>query len=169
MSQPNQYSVKYITAKEAERMFKYYRAVSRQGGKTEVARKFKRSISAVNRLSVREGWNARVEKIEANISKDVDKKIVREEITNLKLVRAAKSLVGKKVLSDKEAKATITELIALVRLEEELLENLPGDPNGGGNVVNVINDNTELARILANAQIGLRAVASTNSDRLSPL
>lgn len=71
-------------------------------------------------------------------------------------------------------KRTSLQLRVLNQIKEEIGEDVSklADAiagSGGNNIVNIVNDNSELARILANAQIGLKAVTTTDRGILPPL
>ena len=91
------------------------------------ARHFNRAITTVRKIANLQTWTTRAEEIDGKIRDHTDRKIVKNEISNIRLVRTLKKKLAKELFAQKILDATVKDFIALLRYEDELLENLPNE------------------------------------------
>ncbi|MCK4795187.1 MAG: hypothetical protein KAV87_66265, partial [Desulfobacteraceae bacterium] len=112
-----------MTAKEADDMFPYWCGVYELGGIKAVAEKFGRTRSTIYRMKKRYHWDREYKKIQKRTTRKRNTKIVKERVANQEVVRAVISRLGAMVLSqlkDKTYEGKVSELLAAIRLEEEM-------------------------------------------------
>lgn len=134
---PKKERSEYVDELESEKMFRRWcqiKDAGKGGGFKGVAKEFGRDIKTVRRIADKDKWRDRWAKILADIQRDTDRKVTKEEISNLRLVRALRDKVwGKLLKEDTDLEPDVKDALAVIRLEEELIGNLPGTPGESDN------------------------------------
>lgn len=119
----------YVTAAEAEKMFLLYQEIKdtgHGGGYSGVAKQFGRDIKTVRRIAAKDDWGQRLAKIEADIRKGHDRKIIRQELTNLDMGIALKNKVFSELLGrGKDLNPTVLDGVRVLQYVDEASGGLP--------------------------------------------
>jgi len=123
---------RYIGAAEANRMFALFCELhgAKKGlGFSAIARKFDRARTSVIRTAEEHKWEERYQELQKQVAAEVDKKVVRQEVSNLDIVRNLKKAVINELIQKVKAKSSlgvsVRDAIAIVAAEEELLDKMP--------------------------------------------
>ena len=123
-----------VTAEEAERMFHLWCRIKQTQGFSGVAKVFKRSITTVRKQHKDYGWEKRYERVRADVQRGTEKKIAREEISNLTLTTNLKKAVFNQLFVDTEDGKTALaqtpaprDLVMVMRFEQEMRDRFPED------------------------------------------
>lgn len=131
MTKRRQVSTKYNES-DAEAWFKWWYENDRNYKAT--AKNFKVSPTTVRRHARRRDWVLRAEKIRADVANAHDRKIVKQEVSNVQMAKACLKKEIRQYL-DKEHKAVgdINAIVKLMRYIDEVEGNMPngGDYRGG--------------------------------------
>ena len=119
----------YVLDMEAEQMFRLWCQIKdkgKGGGFKGVAKQFGRDIKTVRRIAEKDDWRGRYAKIMADVQKHTDRKIVKEEISNLRLVRRLRDKIAtEKLRSNQDIDASVKDFLDVMRYQDELEGNLP--------------------------------------------
>lgn len=125
-----------IPPNEIEAMFQ---AWIKTGNLADVGREFNHSNTGIHRIKTRYKWVARRKKIIAAKEKAFEKQIIKEEVSNQGLLIALRNKLANILLQkDTHIDAKPQDLTTVIRLLEELNDNLPKD--GGLNIYQILGD-----------------------------
>ena len=145
-----------VTAEEAERMFQLWCRIRQTQGFTGVAKVFKRSITTVRRVARAGEWEGRYKRVQEEVRRKSEKKIARDEISNLHLATQVKGATFCQLFKE-DAKGiktlaqtpTVRDFIAVAEFEQKLRDRFPDD--GTDQVTQLTKDKIEQAlRVFAN-------------------
>lgn len=139
-----------VTAEEAERMFRLWCRIRQSQGFTGVAKVFKRSVTTVRRVARAGKWEDGYKRVQEEVRRKSEKKIAREEVSNLQLATQVKGATfcqlfkadakGKKTLAQTP---TVRDFIAVAEFEQKLRDRFPDD--GTDQVTQLTKDKIEQA------------------------
>jgi len=138
MSKPKKKPVAVkATETQINQMFQFWYEHNRDYSAT--SRKFKVAVTTVRRYADRFKWADRYADIKAKVQAGVDAKLVREEISNVKI---AKSLLGKELKVYQEEKKATGNIYAILHILKYIDGVIDGDKDRdpAGGVVNHFHD-----------------------------
>ena len=121
----------YVGALEQEEMFQLWcqiRDKGKGGGYKGVGTKLGRDTKTVRRISERNKWHDRFDKIMQDVFKATNQKVKQEQVSNLRLARLLRNKVCSHILRPNyKITPSVSDAINTMRFEDELSGNLP-DP-----------------------------------------
>lgn len=128
-------STKKYNHAERDEIFEWW--IAHDCNYADTAKQFNLSRSTLYRWMERDDWDSRADKIRKDTRAALDKRIVKEEISHLKMAEACLKKEVAAYLQQKSVKGDINAIVKLMQYIDTVKENMPTD--GASVTTNFIN------------------------------